>query len=220
MFFTLAAICLFGSVMTADNVEIVATALYYADPLGRILLVCDELPFGTKVAIHQDFLYRVKNKFRLRIVPAFENREDIPYKADILTRLRDIYPKIYIANISNTTSVQIMEKLIKKTKLHKRNYVSFNKNEYPLESEQDDKEEEDLLENEAAVNYIETTINTNGNSSQHPFVQIKSLHNPDGYFPNSVIYAIEKPCVVRSEFVDCNQGNSLLTKFISGRKGE
>lgn len=209
MLFALTVICLFGPVMTVQYVEIVATALYYADNLGRILLISDELPFGTKLAIHQDFQYRVKNKYRLRIVPAFENKEDIPYKVDILERLRDIFPKIYIANISNTTSILIMEKLIKKNKLHKRNYL-----QYPLE---EDQEEENS--NGSAVNNISTT-DTQSTPSKQPIIFIKTLHSPDDYFPSSVIYAIEKPCVVRTEFVDCNQGNSLLTKFISGRNEE
>lgn len=205
MLFMLTVLCLFGSAMTSYNVEIVATALYYSDPLGRILLVYDEVPLGTKIAIHQDFRYRVKNKFRLKIVPAFENKEDIPYKADILARLRDIFPKIYIANISNTTSIKIMEKLIKTNQMSYENY-------------EEDQKEENF--NEAEANYVETTMNRNSTSSQELISPFNILQNPDNYSPNSVIYAIENPCVVRSEFVDCNQGNSLLTKFISGRNGE
>lgn len=218
MLFTFSVICLFGSVMTAYNVEILATALFYADPLGRILLICGDLPLGTKIAIHSDFGHRVRNKFRLKVVPAFESREDIPYKADILKRLKDIFPRIYIASFSNTTGIQIMEKLYKKKKLHKSNYVPFIGNKYAPETEIQEDEEEDS--DEEAANYVDTTLDTNSTTSQQPNILLKTLHNPDGYFPNSVIYAIEYPCVVRSELVDCNQGNSLLTKFISGRNGE
>lgn len=216
MLFTLAVICLFGSVVTAYNVEIVATALYYADSLGRILLICDELPLATKIAIHKDFVHRVKDKYRLRIVPAFANKEDIPYKANILARLRDIFPKVYIADISKDAGIQIMKKLIKKKKLNKRNYVPFNEGNSTLdlsEEYNEDDEEEDTTE------LYETTIDTNS-KPQEPIIPLNILNNPDNYFPNSVIYATENPCVVRSELVDCNQGNNLLTKFISGRKGE
>lgn len=219
MLFIWAVICLFGSVMTANNVEIVATALYYADSLGRILLISDELPLGTKIAIHKDFVHRIKDKYRLRIVPAFEDQEDIPYKANILARLRDIFPKVYIADISNTTSIQIMEKIIKKKMLHKRNYLLLSEENPSLDTTEGySADDEDEDSSEAAVN--DTTFNTNGTSSQQSILSLNILKNPDNYFPESVIYAIDNPCVGGSVLVDCNQGNSLLTKFISGREDE
>lgn len=158
MLFTLATISLTGSAVTAYQVEIVATTLYYIyiDDLGRILLVSDELPHATSRRTF--YIARVENKFRLRIVPAFENRDDIPYKADIaIARVRDIYQIVYISNISNATSIRIMEKLIWK-KLHKLNHVPFNENNAPSKTTTDkDQENEDY--NEATVKYDEITIN-------------------------------------------------------------
>lgn len=76
-------------------------------------------------------------------------------------------------------------------------------------------DQDNVEDTEATVNYDDMTTET---ETLNPFVRV--LHKPYEYFPSSIIYAIENPCVIRSELVDCNQENNVLTKFILGRNGE